>query len=202
MLLFGENEAWHRRRGLCRDTFPDLERNLHFFVVRGFDWKPVDSQFIETSPCQVKFSCHLIVKHETHMFSCLADLNAFLELLKKHEKWRLCGDIVDPSVYNATQLFRTPFAVKSPDYLPDTRSFDLDTSKNVLLPVDPASGDLNIPQFPHSRVKVQLHLSLWKNYLLTVPVRDSELATALESMIPSYRSNPDHDMFVFLCRSG
>ena len=53
---------------------------------------------------------------------------------------------------------RVPFAVKAPKFDSDTRSFDLSTPQNGLLPVDPKSGILVTPQQAPSRIQVQLPL--------------------------------------------
>lgn len=156
---------------------------LHFFAVKGYDWSNCDRGATNISQCTKKFSCHLIVKHETHMFPSLEELRAFIELLRAHKDWQRCSDIIDTSVYEETQLFRVPFAVKAPKFDSDTRSFDLSTPQNVLLPVDPKSGVLVIPQLAPSRIQVKLSLDRWKSYLVTTPFMFDRIAQPLKSAL-------------------
>ena len=92
----------------------------------------------------------------------LEELTAFIDLLRAHKDWQRCSDIIDTPVYEETQLFRVSFAVKAPKFDCDTRSFDLSTPQNVLLPVDPKSAILVIPHLAASRIQVKLSLGRWK----------------------------------------
>ena len=156
---------------------------LHFFAVTGYDWSNCDHGGTNISQCTKKFSCHLIVKHETHMFPSLEELRAFIDLLRAHKDWKRCSDIIHTYVYEETQLFRVPFAVKAPKFDSDTRSFDLLTPQNVLLPVDPKSGILIIPQLGPSRIQVELSLDRSKSYLVTTPLVFDRTAQRLKSAL-------------------
>ena len=107
---------------VCRESYTDLKPVLHFFAVKGYDWSNCDHVVTNISQCTKKFSYHLIVKHETHMFPSLEELRAFIDLLRAHTDWQRCSDIIDAPVYEETQLFRVPFAVKAPKFDSDTRS--------------------------------------------------------------------------------
>ena len=117
------------------------------------------------------------------MFPSLEELRAFIDLLRAHTDWQRCSDIIDTSVYEETQLFRVPFTVKAPKFDSDTRSFDLSTPQNVLLPVDPKSGILVIPQLAPSRIQVKLCLDSWKSYMVTTPFVFGRTAQPLKSAL-------------------
>jgi hypothetical protein len=116
------------------------------------------------------------------MFSGHKDMTTFLELLKMHSAWSHCADIIDTNVYNRTQLFRAPFAVKAPEFDNDKKIFDNDTVLNVLLPVHPVKGTLAIPETAPSRIRVHFNLQHWQRYLTTVPFQDQQQAFPLQSM--------------------
>lgn len=138
------------------------------------------------SVCKSKFSCHLIIKHETHMFSCLEELQAFLEQLRMHSDWERCSDIIDMSVYKKTQLFRVPFAVKAPKYNADSHAFDTITAHNVFIPVDCNSGQPVVRFLNSSRLIVNLPLDRWRQYLLTTPFKNGQQAKPLPSELQSF----------------
>ena len=167
----------------CRQTYTDLSPVMHFFAAKGYDWSGYDRGVTNISPCKLKFSCHLIVKHETHMFPSLQELTEFIDLLRGHKDWDRCSDIIDLNVYHATQLFCVPFAVKAPKFDPVKKSFDTTTPQNVLLPVDPKSGVLVLPELSTSRLQVKLALGRWKSYLLTTPFKFDRIALPLKIMI-------------------
>ena len=123
------------------------------------------------STCEEKFSVHMVVKHEEHMFACLAHMHEFIKLLKTHPDWEECATIVDTAVYNKNQLFRAPCAVKPPTFDLEARVYHAETVKNsnnnVLLPVDSLSGDQLLPVISASRPHVFLSLYQWTRYLVT-----------------------------------
>lgn len=158
--------------GIHRVAFPKpaFETELTFYISRAYDTTALTRR---TNPATYapKFSVHMIVKHNTHMFPSLESMLPFLRLIQNHERWEDVEQLVDMSVYKQKQLFRVPGATKSPSFTQETRTFDLAMKQNILLPVNPITGVCEVTLTKNGCKEPSIPLPLWMAHLVCTPAR-------------------------------
>lgn len=166
---------------LCahRLAFPGLNIDkgcLSVYKSRAYDWTSLTVHRSHTYDS--KFSVHLTVRHQTHMFACLDNMHSVLALFEAHRGWTDIKSIVDMSVYGAKQLFRVPCATKAPHFDKASNLFELHKQQNVLLPVNPVTG---VQEYPFvTRGHLFLPFQQWSQHLVTT-FREGERAKPFKS---------------------
>jgi hypothetical protein len=162
--------------------YTHLDQSLHFFTVRAYDPDTI-SLYKNLRTYEAKFSVHVIVKHQTHMFPDRTSMLAFIDRLKAHRDWDHVTDIVDMSVYGKHQHLRVPCACKAPAFDGDTGVFDLKTPQNVLLPVTSDTGVQEWPMIRPGLPHITFPIKRWTDHLVCTPLnRDSVLPFSSTSL--------------------
>lgn len=124
------------------------------------------------------------------MFCDLSSLHAILARLERHPLWSSVVDNIDKSVYNNTQNFRVPGALKAPAFDGNSRKLNTTLAQNVQLPVDHVSGCLFGNFMPGPFLTIPL--KIWFDHLVTTPLSTQSLGFDEWMTIGSHIDCPSH----------
>lgn len=148
---------------LSRVAYHEVRQEaLSFYTVRAFHYETADYNRADTyGP---KFSVHMVVKHQSHMFGSLDSMMQFYTVLQNHPRWHIVERFVDQTVYKKTQLFRMPCCTKQPGFCDG--AFDMTTKQNILLPVSPITGSIVRPVFLPGKKTPWMPCQIWVSHLV------------------------------------